>query len=193
MKNTKTRKLVEGALMIAIAYVLSYIKLFSMPLGGSVTLEMLPLIIMGLRNGPKWGCFTGFVHGLIQMVLGFSNVMYCPTLLSQIGCILLDYLLASTALGLAGLIAKPFGEKRLAGAAVGTVVCGVLQFLCTFLSGCLVWAAYYAEYYDLVGWDLVVYSFTYNITYMLPNTILAVIVVLLLYKLAPKMFNEQNA
>ncbi|MCC8182741.1 MAG: energy-coupled thiamine transporter ThiT [Clostridiales bacterium] len=189
MKNTKTRKLVEGALMIAIAYVLSYIKLFSMPLGGSVTLEMLPLIIMGLRNGPKWGCFTGFVHGLIQMVLGFSNVMYCPTLLTQIGCILLDYLLAYTALGLAGLIAKPFGEKRLAGAAVGTVVCGALQFLCSFLSGFLIWGAYY----DFTGLDLVAYSFTYNITYMLPNTILSVIVVLILSRISPKLFQAQNA
>ena len=53
--NTNTSKktflLVEGALMIAMAFVLSYIKLYDMPMGGSITLEMIPLVIMGLRHG----------------------------------------------------------------------------------------------------------------------------------------------
>lgn len=188
MNKTRTRTLVEGALMIAIAYVLSYIKLFALPQGGSVTLEMIPLVIMGLRNGPKWGCFTGFVHGLLQMILGFSNVLYCPTLLTQIGCILLDYLVASSVLGLGGLIAAPFGEKRFLGATVGTVVCGALQFLCTFLSGWLVWGSYY----DMAGLELAAFSLVYNGSYMLPNTILAAVVVVILYRVAPKLFEAQK-
>lgn len=77
--NTNTSKktflLVEGALMIAMAFVLSYIKLYDMPMGGSITLEMIPLVIMGLRHGVKWGTFTAAVHGIIQLILGFSNVM----------------------------------------------------------------------------------------------------------------------
>ena len=88
--TSKTRILVEGAMLIALATILSYVKFYDLPFGGSITLEMLPLVIMGLRNGPKWGCFTGFVHGLLQMIIGFSNVMYCANRLSQIGCILLD-------------------------------------------------------------------------------------------------------
>lgn len=79
--NTNTSKktflLVEGALMIAMAFVLSYIKLYDMPMGGSITLEMIPLVIMGLRHGVKWGTFTAAVHGIIQLIIGFSNVMYC--------------------------------------------------------------------------------------------------------------------
>ena len=51
--NSKTRLLVEGALMIALATVLSYIKVFELPQGGSITLEMIPLVLMGLRNGTK--------------------------------------------------------------------------------------------------------------------------------------------
>ncbi len=51
--SKKTFLLVEGALMIAMAFVLSYIKLYDMPMGGSITLEMIPLVIMGLRHGVK--------------------------------------------------------------------------------------------------------------------------------------------
>lgn len=62
--NTNTSKktflLVEGALMIAMAFVLSYIKLYDMPMGGSITLEMIPLVIMGLRHGVKWGTMASF-------------------------------------------------------------------------------------------------------------------------------------
>ena len=87
---TKTQLLVEGALMIALATILSYIKLFSLPYGGAITLEMIPLVLMAYRNGTKWGVFTAFVHSVLQLIIGFSNVMYCPTLLTQIGCILLD-------------------------------------------------------------------------------------------------------
>ena len=57
--SKKTFLLVEGALMIAMAFVLSYIKLYDMPMGGSITLEMIPLVIMGLRHGVKWGTFYG--------------------------------------------------------------------------------------------------------------------------------------
>ncbi len=99
--SKKTFLLVEGALMIAMAFVLSYIKLYDMPMGGSITLEMIPLVIMGLRHGVKWGTFTAAVHGIIQLILGFSNVMYCATIPAMIGCVLLDYLFAFTVLGLA--------------------------------------------------------------------------------------------
>lgn len=109
--SKKTFLLVEGALMIAMAFVLSYIKLYDMPMGGSITLEMIPLVIMGLRHGVKWGTFTAAVHGIIQLILGFSNVMYCATIPAMIGCVLLDYLFAFTVLGLAGLFLPLFKNK----------------------------------------------------------------------------------
>ena len=182
--NSKSRLLVEGALMIALATVLSYIKVFELPQGGSITLEMIPLVLMGLRNGTKWGCFTGFVHGVLQMMMGFENVLYCATLPAQIGCILLDYVLAFTVLGLAPLVAERFSNKT-AGVAVGAAVCGVLRFVCSFLSGWLLWGSWAPE-----GMSAPVYSLVYNGSYMLPNTILMVIVCLLLYKAAPKLFQK---
>ena len=69
---SKTRILVECALMIAIGTVLSNIKIFTMPNGGSVTLlSMLPFVLVSFRHGVKWGLFTGLVNGCLQMLLGF--------------------------------------------------------------------------------------------------------------------------
>ena len=70
-KESATLILVHGALCIAIAFVLSYIKLFSMPLGGSITLaSMLPLMIYANRYGLKWGLWAGLVYGFLQYFQG---------------------------------------------------------------------------------------------------------------------------
>ena len=186
-KRSNTIILVEGAMLIAVATILSYFKLYDMPMGGSITLEMLPLVIMGLRNGSKWGCFTGFVHGLIQMIIGFSNVMYCATLISQAGCILLDYLLAFTVLGLAGYFANLIKNNKVLGYVVGAVIVGALRFVCSFLSGWLLWGSYAPE-----GMHPVYYSLVYNGSYMLPNIIILAIIVGILAKVAPKIFRVEK-
>lgn len=188
MNNTSSnvRVLVEGAMLIAMATILSYIKFYELPQGGSITLEMLPLVVMGLRNGTKWGCFTGFVHGFLQMILGFSNVMYCSTLIAQIGCILLDYLVAFTVLGMANVFAKPF-KNRFVGVTVGAIIVGLLRFACSFLSGWLLWGSYAPE-----GMGAVVYSATYNGSYMIPDIIILAVVIGILYKTAPRFFKSQN-
>ena len=92
---SKTRTLVECALMIALGTVLANIKIFEMPNGGSITLlSMLPFILVSYRHGTKWGLFTGFVNSLLQMLLGFYAPP-APGLLPLVGMILLDYVLAS--------------------------------------------------------------------------------------------------
>ena len=89
---SKTRILVECALMIAIGTVLSNIKFFTLPNGGSVTLlSMLPFVLVSFRHGVKWGLFTGFVNGCLQMLLGFWAPP-TPTFLYFLGEVLLDYL-----------------------------------------------------------------------------------------------------
>ncbi len=182
-KNSKTTILVEGAMLIALATALSYLKLFEMPFGGSITLEMLPLVVMSLRRGTKWGCLTGFVHGLLQMIIGFSNVLYCATLLSQIGCILLDYLLAFAALGLASALAKPFSKNKKVGYIIGSVLAGLLRFLCSFLSGWILWGSYAPE-----GMHPAYYSLVYNGAYMVPDIIILAVVVGILAFSVPKIF-----
>lgn len=182
-RNSKTIILVEGAMLIALATALSYLKILDMPFGGSITLEMIPLVVMGLRRGTKWGLFTGFVHGLLQMIIGFSNVLYCATLLSQIGCILLDYILAFSVLGLASIAAKPFSKNKKLGYIVGSIIVCALRFVCSFLSGWLLWGAYAPE-----GMKPAVYSLVYNGAYMLPDTIIVAVVIGILAFTVPKLF-----
>lgn len=181
---TKTRTLVECALMIALGTVLANIKIYELPNGGSVTLfSMLPFILISFRHGVKWGLFTGFVNSLLQMLLGFYAPP-APGLLPLVGMILLDYVLAFMVLGLAGGIAKAF-KNPLVGVTAGTVVVCALRFVCSFLSGVLIWGNLSD---GLPAW---IYSLTYNGSYMLPETILTTLGALLVFKAAPKLFDAQ--
>ena len=182
---SKTRTLVECALMIALGTVLANIKIYSLPNGGSITLfSMLPFIMISFRHGVKWGLFTGFVNSLLQMLLGFYAPP-APGLLPLVGMILLDYVLAFTLLGLACAIAKPFSNK-LVGVGVGTAVVCFIRFMCSFLSGVLIWGNLSD---GLPAWT---YSLTYNGSYMLPETIMTTIAAVLIYKAAPQLFRAQN-
>ena len=182
---SKTRILVECALMVAAGTVLSNLKIYELPNGGAVTcLSMLPFVLVSFRHGVKWGLFTGFVNSLLQMLLGFYAPP-APGLLPLVGMILLDYVLAFTLLGLAGAIAKPF-SNRLVGVAVGTAAVCVLRFLCSFLSGVLIWGNLSD---GLPAW---IYSLTYNGSYMLPETILTTVAAVLICKAAPQLFHAQQ-
>lgn len=206
--HAQIRALCEGALMLAMALVLSalseLVPFLHLPRGGSVTLfSMVPILVMGYRNGYRWGLLTAFANGLVQLLMGLENLGYCVTLRSQIGCVLLDYLLAFTVLGLAELLARPF-RSRYAGLSVSTVVVCLLRFLCSFLSGYIVWYDYSTatEWMKGFSWgaNLVssmgekalcwLYSLLYNGSYMLPETVITVAGVLLLYRLAPRLFKK---
>ena len=99
-KTSKTRILVECALMIALAVVLDILPLPKWPNGGSVSVSMVPIVFLSYRHGTKWGLLTGFTYCIIQMITGF----YAPpagTILAFTLCILLDYVIAFTVLGAA--------------------------------------------------------------------------------------------
>ena len=97
---TKTRIMVECALMIALGTILANIKIYELPNGGSITLfSMVPFILVSFRHGVKWGLFTGFVNSLLQMLLG-CYAPPAPGLLPLVGMILLDYVLAFSFWGL---------------------------------------------------------------------------------------------
>ena len=190
---SNTRIMVEGALMIALATILSMIKVFEMPFGGSVTLlSIMPSIVMSFRPGSRWGVLTAFVHSVLQLVLGFNNVGYCATLLSQIGCILLDYILAFTALGLADAIGKPF-KNRLVGIIVGTAVVCLLRFVCSWLSGILIWGSYQSYYEWAANMPLWLYSLVYNGNFMLPETAITIVGTVFMVKGASRLFERQSA
>lgn len=187
---TKTRTLVECALMIAVGTVLANIKIFEMPFGGSVTLlSMLPFVMVSFRHGVKWGLATGFVNSLLQMLLGF----YAPpagTAIAFAGVVLLDYVLAFTLLGTAVWFAH-FFKNKLVGVAAGTAAVCVIRFLCSFVSGALLWGSYQSYYEWANGLNVWLYSFLYNGSYMLPEMILTVIGAVVLCKAMPKFFSAE--
>ena len=159
MKNT-TKKLVYSALGVALALVTSYIKLWDMPMGGSVTLlSMLFVCLIGYWFGPKYGLITGAAFGLLQFILN-------PYMVS-IPQVLLDYPLAFGALGLSGF----FCNKKY-GLQIGYVV-GVLgRFVFSTLSGVVFFASYAPE-----GMNPWVYSSLYQGTYLGAEGILTLILI----------------
>ena len=190
MKRNDTRAMVECALMIAVGTVLAQIKIFTMPYGGSVTLvSMLPFVMVSFRHGVKWGLFTGFVNSLLQMLTNF----YLPpagTFTAVVAMILLDYMLAFMCLGLACVFAKPFKNMKI-GAAAGTAAVCVMRFVCSFLSGALLWGSYQSYYEWATGLSVWEYSFIYNASYMFPEMIITSVAAVLVAGLAPKFFAKQ--
>ncbi len=159
-----TRVLTEAALAVALAFVLGLIKVFKMPYGGSISLEMMPLILLALRQGPWVGIVSGGVYG-------FLNLISDPQIFHPVQ-VLLDYPLAFAALGLAG-----FFPPTARGAVVGTTVAVLARFVCHFLSGVVFFAAYAPA-----GWNPYVYSAVYNGAYLIPSLVIAAVVVVLLLR-----------
>ncbi|MBR4036284.1 MAG: energy-coupled thiamine transporter ThiT [Oscillospiraceae bacterium] len=190
-KRTNTRAMVECALMIALGTVLAQIKIFQMPYGGSVTLvSSLPFILVSYRHGIKWGVMAGLANGVLQMLTGW----YAPpagTITAIVACVMLDYLLAFSCLGLASGFSKPIPNKT-AGMFVGISAVMILRFLCSFLSGALLWGSYQSYYEWASGMSVWMYSFLYNSSYMLPELIITAIAGCLIASAYPKLFDQQK-
>ncbi|MCR5610521.1 MAG: energy-coupled thiamine transporter ThiT [Clostridiales bacterium] len=175
----KTLQLVESALMIAVAVVLNELLKIPMPFGGGLTiLSMLPIVIICHRYGTGWGLFTAFVFSLVQLIFGIKNIGYASDVVSAVGIMFLDYILAYTVIGLSGI----FGKKR-AGVVIGIVFSFTLRFVCHLVTGAWIWGGWMPEtYWGLPMTNPWIYSALYNGWYMLAEIVLTVIVMMLLYK-----------
>ena len=170
-----------GGICLALAEVLSLVKIFEMPQGGSVTLaSMLPIILYAFCFGPVWGIAVAFLYSLLQTFIG-------GYILSPMQ-VLLDYTLAFTALGFAGFFAARAKDRieesnilhrlRLIPEWKMTVVTfGVvaIRLLCSFLSGIIFYADYAPE-----GQAVWIYSLIYNGSFLLPEAIITVSVLFVL-------------
>lgn len=171
--NNKTRKLTETALLIAMATVLSLIQ-FPGPWvnGGSITLcSMLPICIIGYRYGVRWGILGGFVHGLLQLLLGVNGLKGI-SLETLVLSVILDYLLAFAVLGLSGLFRNTIKNPSvafMAGSAIGIF----LRFVCHFISGAFVWVSILNE--TGLNWAGILYSLEYNGSYMGPELVITLV------------------
>ena len=170
MTQTKTRALTEGALMVAAATALSYVKLLELPQGGSVCIGMLPIFLYCARWGCKESFLASFAYGLLQLIFDGAYAWGWQSML-------LDYLVAFTPLGLAGLFK---GKKW--GIFVGTVVGCFGRFVVHYISGVTIYKILAPT--ELLGMTFTspsFYSLVYNGSYMLPNTLLALLFAALLY------------
>lgn len=170
MNKKKTLSLVECAIMIALATVLSMIKIVQLPYGGSITIaSMLPIAIIAYRRGPGWGFGSALVYAIIQQLLGLDNLSYVTTWQSVVAVMLLDYIVAFAVIGFAGAFRKVIKNQAL-GLALGCILASVLRYACHVISGATVWAGL-----SIPTQAAISYSFLYNATYMLPECIILVV------------------
>ena len=205
--QTKTKRLTESAMLIAVAVVLELVsKMFipEMPFGGQVTLvSMLPVVLISYRHGVRWGLVAGLGYAMIEMLLGARTVAAAfqpgyfgdgTMILNALIMCVLDYLAAFTVLGLGGMFRSRIQNP---GAALccGSVVALTARYACHVLSGYILfsgWAEWFFTQDGFPAWgaSLVealspgmlgfVYSLVYNGMYMLPELILTAVVALFL-------------
>lgn len=182
MKNNKVRILVEGAVMVALAFALSMVKIFKLPWGGSITLlSMLPIVIYSIRNGAKCGIAAAFVYSIAQFLDGvIADGLFAWGLspLNLALCIFLDYIGAFTVLGLAGM----FRKSEMKGWIGGTVAVIAVRYLMHTVSGAVVFASAGKLWESLEITNPWLYSAAYNACYMLPEMILTTVGAVVLFK-----------
>lgn len=161
-KKLSVKQLAFCAVSIALGTVLSYIKVFSFPFGGSITLlSMLIICLPGYWFGLGAGIMTGVAYGVLQMLID-------PYILYPLQLVM-DYLLAFGALGLAGLFAR-----RKGGLIPGYIVAVLGRYIFAVLSGWIFFGIYAWE-----GWNPLLYSVVYNAIYIFAEAAITIVILLM--------------
>ena len=176
-----------GGVCLALAFVLSQLKLFEMPMGGTVTpASTLPIIAYGVAFGPFWGFIIAFIFSLLQLIGGWLVTPFQ---------VFLDYTIGYTALGFAGFAAlKADSRSKISGALnrfrgasilkilIFTIVAYIVRWLGSVASGVI----FYAEYAADAGYDsALVYSMVYNGSFLLVDLAILSVVLVVLYMVIP--------
>ena len=205
--QTKTKRLTESAMLIAVAVVLELVsKMFipEMPFGGQVTfVSMLPVVLISYRHGIRWGLVAGLGYAMIEMVLGARTVAAAfqpgyfgdgTMILNAIVMCALDYLAAFTVLGIGGAFRNRVQNPGL-GLCLGSILALTCRYVCHVLSGYILfsgWAEWFFTQEGFPAWGAALvesvspgvlgflYSLVYNGMYMLPELLLTATVALLL-------------
>jgi thiamine transporter len=148
--------LAEIGVAVALAAVLGQLRLFVMPQGGSVSLELLPIIFVAVRRGVVPAATAGLLYGLLQLALPGAFIFH-PAQAA------LDYPLAFMALAVAGFV-DVRGWRSLA---LAVALALLARFVCHFLSGLIFFAAYAPDWE--APW---LYAATYNLLYLVPEGVL---------------------
>lgn len=176
-RNQALHGLCEGAIMVVIAQILGYLKLWEMPWGGSVCLSMLPIFLYACRWGVGPGLLAGFVLGILQFMFDGGFALGWQSIIG-------DYLVAFTVLGLAGLF-----RGKAWSIYAGTVLGSVARFLVHYVVGATIWAEYMPEnFFGMTMTTPWFYSLLYNGFYMFLDMIACLVVFALLSRPMKKYF-----
>ena len=175
MKETKV--LTEVAVLLSLAVVIEVIFMgisAFLPIriwiyGGMISVSMLPIFIITYRNGIKMGIYSGITFGLLNFLLAPYFLHWAQ--------FLLDYSVAFGLVGVGYLGIKVFGKNAL-GFSVMVIIGVSLRFVAHYISGVVFFESVMPESFD----NIYLYSFLYNISYLLPSMILVIIVGLALLK-----------
>jgi thiamine transporter len=185
LDRKKLQLLLEIAILGAISFVLDKVGVTA-PQGGSITLSMLPIIVMAFRRGIGAGMLTGLMSGVLQLITGPRAY--------HIVQVALDYLVAYTLVGVAAvtlawlLTSKAKGSKvsMVTAIVVGTIIGGFLRYITHFIAGMVFFGSYAPP-----GQPVWLYSLIYNGWYMIPSIILSAIVASLLFTSAPRLLQPK--
>lgn len=172
MKTTKI--LAETAVATALSVLLGFIPIMKMPQGGSVSLTMLPILLLSFRRGCPAGITAGVLYGAISLI--FDGYIFHPM------SILLDYILAFGIVGIAG-----FFPKKLPTVILGACISVFGRFLSSLVSG----AVFFAEYAP-AGQNPWIYSAVYQATYLLPELVICLTALIIIFLKAPSVFNPSR-
>lgn len=184
MRPKRTLFLIEVSIFTALALALDLAPFLSFKIwaqGGSISLAMIPIFIVAFRWGLKGGLLSGFLWGILQVALGTGYILYFWQGV-------LDYGLAFTVLGFAGVFAKKIQKTVKEGNTVsyliyimsGVLLGCALRFIAHFFAG----VVFFESAID--GMNVWIYSLLYNISYMLPSFIICTIAVFLLFHKQPR-------
>ncbi|MBR6533144.1 MAG: energy-coupled thiamine transporter ThiT [Clostridia bacterium] len=169
MKNKHLYKICESAVLIALSLALMPIEIPGPAFGGDIDLVMIPLFILAYRNGALYGIASGAVFGFLKCLIGGGIGWGLPS-------VLLDYVLAYAAVGFAGF----FKEKAWA-IELSTFTGCFARFIIHFISGITLYMITVpTEIAGMTFANPVLYSVVYNSLYMLPNTVIAIVIMSLL-------------
>lgn len=187
-RRRNVEDLVLAGVMVALGTALSFVKVFDLPYGGSITLcSMLPVMLFAYRSGTKWGLGAGFTFSVLELLFGLDALKGVSGA-TVVGSIFLDYLLAFTVLGLAGIFRGKIKNDP-AAFTLGCFVAGMLRYVCSFLSGWILWGEYADVNFSpmlagMSGQQLACcYSLVYNGSYMIPEIIVTCVVGFLVMQL----------
>ena len=216
--QTRTKRLTESAMLIALAVVLELVGRMvipPMPFGGQLTIvSMLPIVLISYRHGVKWGLVAGLGYSLVQMAMGADTVTAAfqpgyfgdgTMLLNALIMCALDYVLAYTLLGLGGVFRDKLRNKGIS-LMLGSLVALGARYLAHILSGYILfsgWAEWFFTQDGFPAWGAalvealspnalgLVYSVVYNGMFMVPEMLFTAVAAVVIARI-PRIVEKQS-